>query len=70
MVATNSTNKIIDDIDKQILELLQEDAKITINNIKKFAFILSVGANYFVFSQLSFSTSLVLFLILLQYHPF
>ena len=34
MVTTNSANKIIDEVDKQILELLQEDAKITINQIK------------------------------------
>jgi len=34
MVATDSEIKIVDAIDKQILELLQEDAKITINQIK------------------------------------
>ena len=35
MVATNSANKIIDEIDKKILELLQEDAKITIKQISE-----------------------------------
>ncbi|MFX0030577.1 MAG: Lrp/AsnC family transcriptional regulator [Candidatus Hermodarchaeota archaeon] len=33
MVSINSSNGIIDDIDKQILELLQEDAKLTIREI-------------------------------------
>jgi DNA-binding Lrp family transcriptional regulator len=35
MVANNSVNKIVDEIDKQILELLQEDAKITIKQISE-----------------------------------
>ena len=35
MVATNSSPKVIDEIDKQILELLQEDAKITVKEIIK-----------------------------------
>ena len=35
MVANNSTMKPIDDVDRQILELLQEDAKITIKQIKE-----------------------------------
>jgi DNA-binding Lrp family transcriptional regulator len=33
MVAVNSSNGIIDNIDKQILELLQENAKLTIREI-------------------------------------
>jgi len=35
MVASNSEIKIVDEIDKQILELLQEDAKITIKQISE-----------------------------------
>jgi DNA-binding Lrp family transcriptional regulator len=35
MVANNSTMKPIDDVDRQILELLQDDAKITIKQIKE-----------------------------------
>ena len=35
MVAINSANKIVDEVDKQILELLQEDAKITIKQISE-----------------------------------